>query len=442
MSSNMSHAYNSVHDEEDEQKDCNKNTNSQIVDLDTKIAYHTTSQRIDAAYNITPYKKERLSISDHEHEQLDVAIKQHQHWNSFFQPKVMPNSGDWLQAFPQEQRGQSFNAWYKILRKGKSCKIHSLLSNPHKHNIGLITVGSFDMYLTKSLHSLFDILSEITSTFYFGTNIRILDSIPTSNIKSRHNSRSQTKQLKTGSICKQLKAIKKQNVDLCCVMGVSIIDLYPGEKWNFVFGEASCYDAVGIFSFARYLPGFSDLSNIKHTKNVSVERRNKLMQLKSMLNGKQTRHDPKWFNQILSEKEQILFIKRCVQVLTHEIGHLFGLDHCPYFECVMNGANHLVESDAQPVHLCPICLHKLYFVSLLMQKSECKIKAPPKKKHNSTRSMEKEPERQHLDILTRYQRLRELFSKYGMAEESEWYRKRAQFVFQSLTKLNSKQKLL
>eukprot|EP01084_Bolivina_argentea_P219900 372806_1 len=105
MSSNMSHAYNSVHDEEDEQKDCNKSTNSQIVDLDTKIAYHTTSQRIDAAYNITPYKKERLSMSDHEHEQLDVAIKQHQHWNSFFQPKVMPNSGDWLQAFPQEQRG-------------------------------------------------------------------------------------------------------------------------------------------------------------------------------------------------------------------------------------------------------------------------------------------------------------------------------------------------
>jgi archaemetzincin len=25
----------------------------------------------------------------------------------------------------------------------------------------------------------------------------------------------------------------------------------------------------------------------------------------------------------------------------------------------MNGSNHLAESDARPMHLCPVCLHKL-----------------------------------------------------------------------------------
>ena len=50
--------------------------------------------------------------------------------------------------------------------------------------------------------------------------------------------------------------------------------------------------------------------------------------------------------------------------MTHEIGHLFGIYHCIHFECIMNGSNHLDEADGRPFHLCPICLHKLYFARL------------------------------------------------------------------------------
>jgi len=46
--------------------------------------------------------------------------------------------------------------------------------------------------------------------------------------------------------------------------------------------------------------------------------------------------------------------------MLHELGHMFGLDHCVYFECVMNGSNHLDEADARPHHLCPVCLRKLH----------------------------------------------------------------------------------
>jgi archaemetzincin len=38
---------------------------------------------------------------------------------------------------------------------------------------------------------------------------------------------------------------------------------------------------------------------------------------------------------------------------------MFGLAHCIYFKCVMNGSNHLAESDGRPLHLCPVCLRKL-----------------------------------------------------------------------------------
>ena len=48
------------------------------------------------------------------------------------------------------------------------------------------------------------------------------------------------------------------------------------------------------------------------------------------------------------------------KVLTHEIGHMFGIRHCIFFQCLMNGSNNLPESDSQPLHLCPSCLRKLH----------------------------------------------------------------------------------
>jgi len=39
--------------------------------------------------------------------------------------------------------------------------------------------------------------------------------------------------------------------------------------------------------------------------------------------------------------------------------HMFGVQHCIYFHCLMNGSNHLAESDARPIHMCPVDLRKL-----------------------------------------------------------------------------------
>lgn len=40
---------------------------------------------------------------------------------------------------------------------------------------------------------------------------------------------------------------------------------------------------------------------------------------------------------------------------------MFGLQHCIYFRCVLNGSNHLKESDSRPIHLCPVCIRKLQY---------------------------------------------------------------------------------
>ena len=37
---------------------------------------------------------------------------------------------------------------------------------------------------------------------------------------------------------------------------VTMVDLTPGEGWNFVFGQASLSEGWGVFSFARFNPNF------------------------------------------------------------------------------------------------------------------------------------------------------------------------------------------
>lgn len=100
--------------------------------------------------------------------------------------------------------------------------------------------------------------------------------------------------------------------DAFCILAITMIDLYPQESWNFVFGQASLRHRVGVYSFARY-----------------------------------------------SDPSEAVVLRRSCRVLAHETGHMFGIKHCIFFSCLMNGSNHLGESDRQPLHLCPVCLRKM-----------------------------------------------------------------------------------
>ncbi|XP_014034405.1 archaemetzincin-2 [Salmo salar] len=39
-------------------------------------------------------------------------------------------------------------------------------------------------------------------------------------------------------------------------------------------------------------------------------------------------------------------------MVTHEIGQIFGVKQCQWLQCVMQGSNHLEESDTQPLDPC------------------------------------------------------------------------------------------
>ncbi|MEZ4452599.1 MAG: archaemetzincin [Nannocystaceae bacterium] len=110
--------------------------------------------------------------------------------------------------------------------------------------------------------------------------------------------------------------------DAYCMIAVTAIDLYPGPKWNFVFGEARFRERVGVHSFIRY--------------------------------------DPAFYGQARGPDGPRRILRRGLKVMAHEIGHMFSMSHCTFFHCVMNGTNNLEETDRSPVHLCPVCRRKLH----------------------------------------------------------------------------------
>ena len=54
-----------------------------------------------------------------------------------------------------------------------------------------------------------------------------------------------------------------------------------------------------------------------------------------------------------------LWLSRVCRTASHELGHCFGIDHCVYYACVMQGTASLAEDVRQPPYLCPVDLAKL-----------------------------------------------------------------------------------
>ncbi|KAL8717027.1 MAG: hypothetical protein Q9225_005697 [Loekoesia sp. 1 TL-2023] len=55
----------------------------------------------------------------------------------------------------------------------------------------------------------------------------------------------------------------------------------------------------------------------------------------------------------------LLYLIRLSLTSAHELGHCFGLDHCVYYACCMQGSASLAEDARQPPYLCPVCEEKV-----------------------------------------------------------------------------------
>jgi len=64
------------------------------------------------------------------------------------------------------------------------------------------------------------------------------------------------------------------------------------------------------------------------------------------------------YARLLSDDRE-LFLSRVRKEVTHEMGHVFGLPHCPDPKCVMHFSNSLIDTDLKGEEFCPSCKRKL-----------------------------------------------------------------------------------
>lgn len=256
-----------------------------------------------------------------------------------FEPIPVPEPGDWLAVHPES--GQTVDDFIKWIPNKPDVIRNKIYLQP---------LGDFPEKRSPSLET----IKEYAAA-YFMMDVKVLPSLAIEGdmFTTRINPFTRNRQILTVDVLDLLK--KRLAADAFCLLAITMEDLYPDPRWNFVFGQASSRERVGVFSFARY--------------------------------------DPAFYGEARGNNYGEILLRRSCKVLVHETGHMFSLQHCIFFRCVMNGSNHLRESDSRPLALCPVCLRKLQ-LSI------------------------------GFDYVNRYRRLLRFYQKIGFYDDAHWVEKR------------------
>jgi archaemetzincin len=260
-----------------------------------------------------------------------------------FQPMPAPGPSDWLAN--HREPGQTFEGFVSSRPNRPDARRRVLYLQP---------LGNWEQGDGPPL----DQLRQFTAAF-FRMDVTVLPALDLAqtHITNRRNPWTGQVQLLASDILSLLE--RRLPGDAFALLGITMIDLYPEPNWNFVFGQASPRGRVGVYSFSRY--------------------------------------DPRFYGPAAAADARHVMLRRSSKVLAHETAHLFGIEHCIWYRCIMNGSNHLAESEARPLHLCPVDLRKLQWSV-------------------------------GFDVAERYRLLCGFYRQAGFGDEAQWTEKRIQDI--------------
>lgn len=218
----------------------------------------------------------------------------------------LPEPGDWL--YYTKEEGQTFLEYLQT----ESDKLDA-----SRHTIYIQPIGEFNSAQREVLERTIEFIRH-----FFGMPVKVMEDLPLDRIPEkarRVHPEWGVKQILANHIAFEvLKPDLPDDAAAC--LGLTASDLWA-TGYNFCFGLASLEDRVGIWSFHRKGdPGRGEAA----------------------------------FRDCL---------KGSIKTACHEIGHIFGIEHCTSYDCLMCGSNNLEEGSRRPLALCPECLAKIAWVT-------------------------------------------------------------------------------
>lgn len=129
-----------------------------------------------------------------------------------------------------------------------------VLIQPITHRHGNTTSGEEVGYgHTHICETVLDLLQEFCAAYFSEMEVKLSPSVDLSEIPrltSRIHKTTNRRQFLVDDIIHFLSTRKLRKA--YCILGVTIVDLYPGPEWNFVLGQACAEKGSGVFSFGRY----------------------------------------------------------------------------------------------------------------------------------------------------------------------------------------------
>ena len=259
----------------------------------------------DSLLNFVPPSADVRKAAIDETSQLTPELQRYLDPGDDFPPMPKPGPDDWLAN--NHEGGQTFNEF----RQAEPNR-----PDQQRRVLYLVAMGE----ITELQIAQLEPLREFTEA-YFTLEAKLLPPMPLAEgvVPIRVNPNTQKRQMLATDLMRLLE--QQLPDDAFCLLGITLNDLYSGGHLNYVFGQATLRTRVGVFSFARF--------------------------------------DPAFFNDPIPADVDTLILRRSCRTLAHEISHMFGMHHCTFFTCVVNGSNSLAESDSRPMHACPVCLRKL-----------------------------------------------------------------------------------
>ena len=149
-------------------------------------------------------------------------------------------------------------------------------------------------------------------------------------------------QTRVDGLLNQLQGIKDKGVHNGCtlvgafaVIGITFTDLYSCDEDLFIAGMAAARQGSAVLSYHRYHPRikmcpfhWDDYGYISKSSNYSYYEDNK--------------RRPRVVEEVvpfasMDHKSRSEFIRRAGKLLVHELLHVYGIAHCIYHHCLMNG---------------------------------------------------------------------------------------------------------